>query len=380
MTMPRFQFFVFLFIFLIIESGQAQLSVFGDARIRPRYDIDDRTGGTGSKVSDLYYQYRARLNLRFDIGQGYFFQSRLGHNGVAEYFGKAGGGFSPDVTSDYSRDISNEGANRVSTDWMQMYLGRETETWGFALGLIGLGTLTNPIFDLHYYPAAPIDIPYFLRNTDAAYACRGWYSLNQGMIRGMAVVNSYHGQLVEDMDGHEISNTADGYTFYLAWQTTAGPFGITPFIIADLAGDSTTAPLTAGSEITFPKLSGLTLSAFIAYTHQPAKAIADPEKIFTGRPGNEYYGGLIRLQAAGKAGPGRVLAFADYARLKDKIPGGTVQRNFYDLWTSYSFIAYSSEHGSFEYGPEWRMMIYENAGEISRIRHKIEFNIDLKFK
>lgn len=56
-----FRFLLPLFITLLVDTAHSQLSVFGDARIRPRYDIDDKTMANGSRISDLYYQYRARL-------------------------------------------------------------------------------------------------------------------------------------------------------------------------------------------------------------------------------------------------------------------------------------------------------------------------------
>ena len=43
----------------------------GDARFRPRYDIIEN--GDGSSTSDLYYLYRARLNMKANIGEGWFF-------------------------------------------------------------------------------------------------------------------------------------------------------------------------------------------------------------------------------------------------------------------------------------------------------------------
>ena len=48
----------------------ADLHISGDARVRPRYDIKENTDG--SSTSDLYYLYRARLNIKADIGDGWF--------------------------------------------------------------------------------------------------------------------------------------------------------------------------------------------------------------------------------------------------------------------------------------------------------------------
>ena len=51
----------------------ADIHISGDARVRPRYDITEN--GDGSSTSDLYYMYRARLNMKADIGDGWFFNT-----------------------------------------------------------------------------------------------------------------------------------------------------------------------------------------------------------------------------------------------------------------------------------------------------------------
>ena len=56
-------------IFLIISLSfiMADINLSGDARIRPRLDMENCGNGTSSL--DLYYLYRARLNISADIGQ-----------------------------------------------------------------------------------------------------------------------------------------------------------------------------------------------------------------------------------------------------------------------------------------------------------------------
>ena len=54
----------------------SEIQFSGDARFRPRYDIKEN--GDGSSTSDLYYMYRARLNMKADIGEGWFFNTQLG--------------------------------------------------------------------------------------------------------------------------------------------------------------------------------------------------------------------------------------------------------------------------------------------------------------
>ena len=59
----------------------ADIYISGDARVRPRYDITEYGDGTSS--SDLYYLYRGRINVKADIGDGWFFKTQLGTNSVA---------------------------------------------------------------------------------------------------------------------------------------------------------------------------------------------------------------------------------------------------------------------------------------------------------
>ena len=61
-----------IFLTLILNLCFSDIFFSGDARFRPRYDIKEN--GDNSSTSDLYYLYRARLNVKSDIGDGCFFQ------------------------------------------------------------------------------------------------------------------------------------------------------------------------------------------------------------------------------------------------------------------------------------------------------------------
>ena len=73
-----------LLLTLVITGTYADITMTGDARVRPRLDIVD-LGSYGNRTDNIYYFYRARLNIAADIGDGYFFKTKLGYNGAANF-------------------------------------------------------------------------------------------------------------------------------------------------------------------------------------------------------------------------------------------------------------------------------------------------------
>ena len=69
---------IYLSLFSILV---ADINISGDARFRPRYDL--KVNGDESSTGDMYYLYRARINLKADIDDGWFFNSKIGTNGTA---------------------------------------------------------------------------------------------------------------------------------------------------------------------------------------------------------------------------------------------------------------------------------------------------------
>ena len=67
-----------IFLVLSLSFIIADINISGDGRIRPRLDIIDY--GNSESSIDLYYLYRARLDINADIGGGWFFNTKLGTN------------------------------------------------------------------------------------------------------------------------------------------------------------------------------------------------------------------------------------------------------------------------------------------------------------
>ena len=113
---------------ILITSAYADITWTGDARVRPRLDIID-LGSYGNQTDNIYYFYRARLNMKADIGDGYFFKTTLSYNGAAN-FAKFGTGTTP-VSS-----VSLASAGRSPLSFMEVYFGQQNQTFGWAAGII----------------------------------------------------------------------------------------------------------------------------------------------------------------------------------------------------------------------------------------------------
>ena len=146
----------------------ADINISGDARIRPRLDIIDSKDGTST--SDLYYLYRARLNISADISNGWFFESKIGTNDVSGLV-KMG------VDGDYTAGQGNPNSARPQVDFLNLYYGFKKDNFGFWGGAIPIKH--NSALDIHFYPDKMVDIPWLLLNNGSTTGFAGYiYKLN----------------------------------------------------------------------------------------------------------------------------------------------------------------------------------------------------------
>lgn len=366
-----------LMLLLVASDVFAQLKITGDARFRPRLNIDDKTENGGTKTTDVYYMYRIRLNLNWNIGDGYFMQSRLGHNGLAGY-GVFGKGVSADALGGYGKDYA-ESARRMSLDIMFLNGGRATETYGYKFGLFGVGSFANPIFDIHYFAAVMVNIPFFIFNNDGIFGASAYYKAGPGNITLSALYDNPLGKSVEDADGNEISNTTDQYTFYADYHLKLGGWGVKPMVMMTVA-DSASAPMTFGADITSPKLVGDLALGLSALYSMNSVTQAESKYSDYGMVSNEYAAYLIRAKISGKVGPGKLLFWADLGNREDTFDDGTTTSNdFLYTWLAYSFTIYSGDAGQFIITPEWRHLVKGVDGTNTQAREMIEMNFDFKF-
>jgi hypothetical protein len=373
-----------------VSDAAAQVTFAGDARFRPRLDLDDRTNdpAAGYEMARFYYQYRLRLDMTGAIGEGYYVKSRLAHNGIA-FYSRGGRGELPDVMGG-ANTISEPMATRNTVDFMYMYVGRATPTFGFDLGLIPVPGFGNPLWDLHYYPNLMIDVPYFIWNTDGGFGGHAFADVGPGRLTVYTLLDRANSEQRQTPEGSTTRDHDNQYTMAASYSMPLGPVTVAPMVLKtfDAALDerpggihdpalsgSYNAPLTVGGQLTLPRIGPLTPALFGGYTRSGIQESLD-------RPVPAYDGWLARARLTGKAGPGHVLAWVDLARRTDEGAGGApdVRNDFWHVWLNYRIPVYESDRGNFSIGPEWRIINVARDDLTLRRRHKIEVNVDVTFR
>lgn len=372
----------YLLLFILCATIiQAQVTINGDARVRPRYDINDKTPANGTKTSDFYYMYRARLNLNADIGEGWKFHTLISHNGIFYYSTFNTGDF-PDILGtdqNPSKPTSRQSSRRASLSFMELYFGQETETYNFKVGLFPLGSINNPIYDLHYYPNKMVDIPYAIFNTDGAFGFAGNYKTSAGTFGAKLIIEDAKGKEEEAYDGTILSDKNDQMTFELNYAIPVSGFTLAPMALISISSqkDSMCKPNTFGLNITTPKLGEFTLQGTAAISSQDNKDLKSVQG--PGYPVSKYSGYLLRLKMSGKLGPGNLVAWFDYAQLTEKQVLKDVDYGFAYFWVNYEIPIYKSEKGAVSITPELRYAKYYKESEHISDRIKMEVNFDIKF-
>ena len=375
---------------IILSSAYAEVKLTGDARLRPRFDVKDN-GEYGTTSEDFYYYYRARLMVEANIGDGYFFNTRLGHNAAAYWTGKFGTGVTPSSSS-------VPGAGRASVDFMELYFGHKGEKLGWSGGIIPVKH--NPMLDIHYYPEIMLDKAFDIYSNNAAHGFDLNYKLGKNVLDLKILVDNNAGKKVVDgnfiagsdtsivyiidqdsgsirldttitMTSSSASSTRDQYTFYLSYPVSFIGFKMTPHLLYTLADEGRPAPMTYGAEFALPKVAGFKLSSTAALTSQ---SVSDS---LTGVAA--YSGWIARVKAVGKLGPGTLVAWYDVATTKPDV-SGSVASNFTYLWLSYSYTMHKSDWGSVVFAPTYRLYSNKIEGSRDYTRAKIELTTEIKFK
>ncbi len=394
MGMKKFLLLILLAV-IAIPSYAADIKISGDARVRPRMDVKDATDAGKTLSQDFYYMYRARVKAKVSIGDGWIMNTMIGHNGIGQYNGNFAQGASPDLLgNEPASQLGNDAAKRSGLDFLEMNFGYQGEKFGFLLGLVGAGATNNPIYDLHFYPTKMVDIPYFIFNTDAYYGGNAYLKVGDGQFNMSVMVDDNEGMKVEDADGNETKNTTDQYTLMLGYTHNIDKLHFGLEGLYTMADDSLAAPMTFGLNIGHKDLAGFTLDLFAGYSQQGVETkdlfVVDEENNPSpqqyGYPNYEYSAYLARLKTTKKLGPGKIVAWFDYANRTDKMIDGTEDKNnFMYLWAGYTWIVYSSENGSFDITPRIRYQINDKkTGDADKInlltRNRLELEFNYKFK
>ncbi|MBT4713766.1 MAG: hypothetical protein HOB84_03230 [Candidatus Marinimicrobia bacterium] len=342
---------------IIITGAYADITMTGDARVRPRLDIVD-LGSYGNRTDNIYYFYRARLNIAADIGDGYFFKTKLGYNGAAN-FAKFGTGALP-------TGISLDNAGRSAISFMEVYFGHQSKTYGWAAGIIPVPH--NPLLDMHYYPGKMGNIPWLLYNNAAASGFDFNYMLAGGKFDLKLLVDNNDGVKVSS-EGDVIDSltTTDQYSLNASYSVPLAGLKVTPQFLMTIADEGDSAPMTYGAALALPKVAGFGVSAYFGMTNQSAENT------------NAYSGWISRAKLVGKLGPGALTAWYDMA-VYTPDDDSLEHTNTSFMWISYTYTLHKSDMGAVTLAPTYRLYTQKTEGILEYARSNIELTTQITFK
>ena len=339
-----------LFIIISISISFADIYISGDARVRPRLDIKDNPEDNVKKQSDLYYLYRARLNIKADIGEGYFFRAKLGTNEVSAISKMAYDG-------DHTSVPGHLNSSRPQVDFLQLYFGYKKENSGFLGGAFPLKS--NPALDIHFYPNKIVDIPFS--------------SLNNGALTGFAgyrKISNYNFDWFLSVDNQKINSStdvndvttkfSDSYTLGLKTKINVGSLGFQPQLLSTFGDSTENKPLTFGSSLNLMDLAGFQ-SSFSYFISKNSENTA-------------YDAQHLRLSLKRNFNSGSLKLFYDIASYEE-----TEIMDLTYLWISYSYLVHNNELGSIIIKPTVRVQNGSTSNS-NYARTKFELTTEIKFK
>ncbi len=333
---------------MLLTTVFAQAKITGDVRVRPRMDVTTADADADA-VTKQYLLYWGRLNVDADIGGGWSFHSKLATNWVGHWSGVMG--------ENTQKGVGYSGAQDRSTlSLMEISMNKNAGNWGFSAGNLPLNGVANHIVDLHYYPTAPVDIPWAISHVQSIQGFSGFVNAGPGKLN-----------LALSIDANQNSDAGDGSvnrkTLMADYGATFGPVTVKPQLAMTMDNDSAAAPTTMGAGVS-AKVAGFTLDGTYLMTSNTVEG------------SYKYDGTHIRAGVKGTVGPGFLLAWYDMAT---HTPDGGEQSDYSYIWVLYKYTIFSGDKGAIVVMPTARMRTGA-LGNADYSRNKFELTFQLNFK
>ena len=343
-----------IFLTLIMNLCFSDIFFSGDARFRPRYDIKEfgknsilENGDNVESLSNIYYQYRARLNIKADIGDGWFFNSKIGTNNDVAGMTKMEYGTKPELS------------------FMEIYFGYQDKDCGYWAGLLPLKS--NPALDIHFYSDDLVDIPFVLKSNSTIAGLSGFSTISNHKLNwflSMELNNDNSIVIKPDMtiDSTITVEISDLYTLGFDMNFDLGPISATPRVLiskGDVEADFGLDKFTYGTEFKLPSFSNVksTLSYYISSSDGD-----DDAQI--------YESNHMRFLVTSPLKNGKLKFFYDMASKDDD--------DISYLWLSYTHSCYKGDMGEVTISPTYRLQTGK-LGDEDYSRNKIEITTQIKF-
>ena len=332
----------------------AEINFSGDARVRPRLDIKDY--GSDKSSMDLYYLYRARLNVDASIGEGWFFKAKIGTNSLAGMV-KMG---DPSVST-FNDGVGNTDSFRPQLSFLNLFYGIKKENFGFWGGALPLKY--NPSLDIHFYPDKIADIPWVTSNNASTVGFAGYiYKMNWfvSIDENKAETNK---DTVEGIDEKNMDSFTLGFDFPLKWNDM---LDLQPRALISFANADEPWPMTFGTDFNIRSFFGINPQLSYYMTKQFL---------------NEDYKYTIthmRVKLDRKFGSGKLTIWADLASHLDEMNENYIT-DYTFLWLDYKCQLFESDFGSVSLKPTIRLL-NKKDDESEYTRMKFELTTEIKFK
>ena len=365
-SMKKYLWFVMV-VLLSTQIGFASIKFSGSARVRPRYDLKIYKVGTDDVTykGDMYFQYRAKLNINGTLGDKFFFKGQISHNSPANWSIMGDGSDLPSTSAVGS-------GQSQSIAFTELCLGYNGEKFGYKLGRFSFAH--NTLLDIHYYPTKLLDIPFFIFNNNAITGAEVSYKLKKHYIKAALSVdeNNINYQNFIDIEGDSVVYDQDGITGIIDAGFKFDKLTVSPSVIYS-RGKTMSNPITAGTRVQYAS-SGLLLKAEAGYST-------------SNHTGDlyQYNGVIIRGEVRKKIGFGTLRFMYDYSNMSYTTFNGTDYATgqygiYHYTWLEYTMPLFKSEFGSIVARPVWRRYAsdIETSGQ-KFIRHKIEIFFQYAF-
>ena len=327
------------------STASAELKFGGDVSVRVRDEAFDAQHQSTSP-DNLYYQYRARLNVAGDFEGGYLFRALIS-NEAPGFSGSVGAFSTAKIGGGGGWQTVGYGNTELYTiGFSQLYFGRNYGDSHYLLGRLPLNSTNNPAFDIHLYPKNPLDIPTTTFNNDRLFGVNYGTKIGSGDLN--AVIGVFDNLSRSDTPGTGDGLLNDGYVLVVSYKTKIGDVTIEPQVLTALNQHDTVTqttystllpfhqgirPFTFGTNASVPVGDvKLGFSGFRTSGHGTTPSSAN---YATAGANVDYSGYLFRIK--GEYGP--FLAWYDYNKTTDKSDITTHKYTNNFIWAQYKIPA-----------------------------------------
>ena len=344
----------------------AEINFSGDARVRPRLDIKDY--GSDKSSMDLYYLYRARLNVNADIGEGWFFKAKIGTNSAAGMTTMGGDNtkyaYLDEDKSDYYLSGDQPGginSIRPKISFLNLYYGIKKENFGFWGGALPLKY--NPSLDIHFYPDAIVDIPWVTSNNASTVGFAGYIYKMNWFVSIDENKKETNKDTVEGIDEKNMDSFTLGFDFPLKWNDM---LDLQPRALISFANADELWPMTFGTDFNIRSFFGINPQ----FSYYMTKQFLNEDYKYTITH--------MRVKLDRKFGSGKLTIWADLASHLDEMNENYIT-DYTFLWLDYKCQLFESDFGSVSLKPTIRLL-NKKDDESEYTRMKFELTTEIKFK